>query len=241
MYTIEALAELLTSNGIDSPYSTDYDSPALAAWKAANPHKTAPYSDFPMWKRLNLDESLLPDGWCLKVSNLFSERARAAFDAKVDAEIALLPPALRLAIEKSRHGKQSPKPADLSDLVKTAMTDRRYPSETGRENRDGSRMLIGPSPYQPKPGCNLRMKLKQAVQFEYQQASYADHTRYVIPVEAKGEVGDLNVCRQNLRDFCEALRTHTGLAGSGCTWSAELVETAEGLVVMLDCRASICD
>jgi hypothetical protein len=93
--------------------------------------------------------------------------------------------------------------------------------------------------YKPVGDSKARLILKDAICFGYSQESYADHSYFAVSVRAEDEY-DMTVMRQNLAHFCAALRTHNGLAGSGCTWSASLYE-GEHPFVVFNCRVSISD
>lgn len=161
----------------------------------------------------------LPDFWSLDVWAVLSERAAAKHKESLAASIAAV------ANRPIRERLMAMLLAGREHMVKA-------------ERRDLSELRPVRS-FTAKGGCTARMKLGQAVIYAYEQASYADHSRYLIPVE--GEVGDLGVCQSNLHAWCEAIRSHNGMAGSGCTYSALLVVTPDGAYVELDCRASISD
>jgi len=116
-------------------------------------------------------------------------------------------------------------PSDLRDLVKL--------SQVGRSTNHGK-------PYQPITGSGLSARFRDAVCYAYEQASYADHSRYIVPMDVVGPV-NLEVSRKNLNNFLWSLKTHNGFAGSGCTWSGSLFEHDGQYIMVLDCRASISD
>ena len=162
----------------------------------------------------------LPNGWVIDVRQVLDERARAAHAAAMlDAAAHFdTTPAIRARLIAEAGGRyfRAPEVRDLSRLLQPV---RAYPAPSG--------------------ACTARLQLRAAVSYAYEQASYADHSRYLIPVA--GAIGDLAACRQNLASWAEAIRTHTGMAGSGCSYSATLVVTDDGAYVHLDQRASISD
>lgn len=131
-------------------------------------------------------------------------------------------------------GRFEIKADSLAWMCKTATQDRRRETTI-----NGKRVLLGPTPYQPKGGCGMRLKLAKAVLYRYRQESYADHQEWVVPVEGAPE--DVAACRDNLYRFSEALRTTNGLAGYGSSYSFSMVETKAGWVVVVDQRSSIAD
>lgn len=126
----------------------------------------------------------------------------------------------------TREGLRDVKAVDLSSLA--------------RQARAGSRRQYGPAPYNPEPGCKALLRLREAVHVTWWHDSYADMAVYAVPVDILAGA-DLDVCRRNLSRFASALRTHTGLAGSGCTYEAALVQNEAGALVVLTQRASIPD
>lgn len=94
--------------------------------------------------------------------------------------------------------------------------------------------------YRPEAGCRASLKLKQAVSFSFTQESYADYTMYAVPVTVE-EGADSATCMRNLARFAAACRSHTGFAGSGSNYSAELITTKAGYVVVITDRSSIAD
>lgn len=223
MMTLEQIADTLESAGINSPFSTDYE--AAEAWRRVNPGRALNYSDHPMTDRLCLDTAQLPEGWRAAVHDLLARRRLAQLEAQADTAIEQLPEALRIVtLSQRRCRSYSPTAADLRYLWTM-------------NNRHGNRVN---NVYKGDPRCTLRLKLSNAVQIDYEQASYADHLRFVIPVEGECPT-DLSSCVANLAHFCDAIRTHNGFAGSGSSWTMELINTPAGLVVYADCRASISD
>lgn len=232
-YTIDQLADLFQEAGINSPFSVSYED--RIAWAKANPDaEVPPYNHFREHARLGLDESRLPKGWETAVHDALGRRRLAATAAKVEEKVKCIPEPIQTFIRENRRSTTfEPKKRDLSDLAKLATQDRRW---KGSDDK-----LYGPTPYKPEAGCNLRLLLKEAYCYDTEQAAYADHQRYVVPVRVDGEPGDLETCRRNLRAFMESLRTHNGMAGSGCNWEAQLHAMEDGFVVHLGCRASIMD
>ena len=223
MLTVEEIADKLQAAGIDSPFSTDYE--AVASWQKTNPGKPINYDEHRQVDRLHLPADDLPKGWRLAVANILNSRHIAKLEADSAELFGKLPEPLRtVALMHRRNLTFMPQSNDLSYLLSL-------------RNRNGDRVS---SVYKPDPRCTLRMKLSQAVRIDYEEASYATHSRYVIPVEGE-RPADLEPCRGNLTGFCEAIRTHDGFAGSGCSWTMSLIDTGNGFVVYADCRASISD
>lgn len=215
MMTHEQIADALGAAGIASPYGTDYA--AATAWQHANPGQRLNWDEHLEWHRLPLDRGQLPEGWESPVHRLLAQRALDALGQVADAAFAALPENVRAAATRRRRLRhRKPELVNLSSL----------------------RPVSGRA-YKPEPGCTMRLKLAEAVCYDYEQASYADHSRYVIPVE--GEPGDPAACARNLGRFCEAIRTHNGMAGSGASWTMALEQEPGGWVVVADCRASIAD
>lgn len=233
MKNIHEIADMFQAAGIDSPFAIDYQ--AAGSFREANPGAPIDYNDFRAHDRLGLDPAELPEHWMTDVHDILSQRRAAALSAEVEDFIrSSAPEALRdFLLTNRRVLCHRPKPADLRDLAKLAAQDLTQEGTQGRR--------YGKPAYQPEPGCNLRLKLREAWSYDYEQASYADHSRYIVPVEVQGEIGDRAVCNRNLRAFCQALRTHNGFAGSGDTWNAELIERDGTFLVILDCRSSISD
>jgi len=164
----------------------------------------------------------LPKRWESDVYYIGVERSRAKLKAQEEAAVesyagpAVIKRALQAMLADKPRCFKPPEVVDMSGLK--PLKDRKY---------------------KPAGGCGAKLKLKEAVSYGYSQESYADHSYYLIPVE--GEIGDASVCRSNLHQWCEAIRTHNGFAGSGSTFSAELVIEPDGAYVKLDIRASISD
>lgn len=187
----------------------------------------------------------LPEGWEYQVSAVLAadrDAEHARRDAERRAELvasfeAVENPAIRayLLTKVDERGYRKPEPNDCSYMAKLAQEDRRQPYE-----RNGETMLLGKGPYEPLPGCKAKLHLKQALAVGYTQEAYADHSYIAIPVTIE-EGSDLSVCRQNLYRFAQALRTHTGLAGSGSNWDFTLIETEAGAFVFANGRHSIAD
>lgn len=204
-----------------SPYSTDWDKENNKTGPASYlrvPALAEAVANFPQW-------------WTLDVSHVLDERRAAKRIANI-----------RASYEAVEH-------AAIREylLNRIDSTDARYlRAAEVRDESELCKLASAPDPtnkkpaYQPNPGCKARLKLKQAVMFYYEQASYADHSRYAVPVEFEG-TPDPAACAANLGKFCAALRTHNGFAGSGCTWTAELITNSTGSFVVMDCRASISD
>lgn len=126
----------------------------------------------------------------------------------------------------SRKGLRDVQPVDLSRLGVVA--------------RQGSGRTYGPRPYSPEGGGEARLRLREAVRFTWWHDSYADMAASAIPADiAPG--ADRAILRRNLARFAESIRSHTGLAGSGSTYEAELIENEAGALVVLTQRASIPD
>ena len=178
--------------------------------------------------------------WTFDVSAVLDQRAaQRRLEAKRQAANAQTNPAVRaylLGVVVGYRGRFEPKADDLSWMVAKAQEDRRRPTTI-----KGERVLLGPTPYTPKDGCPLRLKLKAAVHFGYTQEAYADHQEWVIPVEGEATDEQMLVCRANLGAFAEALRTANGLAGYGSNYSFALVRTTNGLAVIVNQRSSIAD
>jgi hypothetical protein len=95
--------------------------------------------------------------------------------------------------------------------------------------------------YVPDPACASMLHLSRAIHTATSQETYANYTTYLVPVTIPQDA-DLDVCRKNLGRFADCLRTHDGMAGSGCTWGAALHGDREtGFLVLLNRRASIAD
>lgn len=142
-------------------------------------------------------------------------------------------PAIRawMLAKMGQHGFfRAPKRRDLSDFVESA---KRTHDQWGKKR----------APFKPDPSCPLRLKLKDGVSFGYSQEAYADHSTTLVPVtgEIPKDEATLSRCRANLADFFRRADTHTGWAGSGANWSAELVVTELGAFAVVFCRASISD
>jgi hypothetical protein len=223
--TLEQIADAFEAAGYTSPFATDYAK--RIEWQNANPGKDVGFNDFDADKFMQIDATDLPSDWKSLVHGIMNKRRTDALEAAANAEFAKLPQAFQLAAESHRRKRTyKPETRDLSSLGELA-TDK-------RDTKYGRGM------YKADPKCSLRLKLKNAVQIGYEQESYADYARYLIPVEGERPT-DLSACRRNLGTFCEALCTTNGLAGFGSSWEMELIDTSAGLVVMAVSRSSISD
>ena len=210
------LADVIVAMGYDSPYSTMWDMPKDTE---GNFRKVA---DLPVFADRNL-----PNFWALDVSEVLTARAAAARKAKLAAGIEAVETTdairahLRAVFAAGERGFEMPKRYSLTYLRSLAA------SAEGRSHyRKNYRAAGTPT---------LALKLGEAVQYSYSQEAYADYVRYAVPFE--GSVADAVQAKANLRDFCEAITTHTGWAGSGSNWEADL---QDGFVVLTE-RASISD
>lgn len=97
------------------------------------------------------------------------------------------------------------------------------------------------APWAPKGACGLVMKLKEGVGFTHTQESYSDDSTTLIPVEGDLSKADLAMCQANVGSFFKCADTHTGMAGSGCNWSASVMTNEHGAFIHVHCRASIAD
>jgi hypothetical protein len=123
-----------------------------------------------------------------------------------------------LANANDRHA-QVPEPCDLRGVTRRALlTTSQYGKPRAAWTSHG--------------GCRLQMT--SALVFSHEQASYADHSRYIVPFTGT----PTEESTKRLTEFFCRADTHTGLAGSGSNWSVLSIE--DGFVVV-DCRASICD
>lgn len=183
-----------------------------------------------------------------KLDHVFSEQAKALFPATLDyydkvaigqawkrrqvkaaVEVFETTPAIRAyMLANLRDDSERPSICDLTFLAKAA---KRTVDQYGKTR----------PAYRPQGDCPLRLCLTKAVRFRYSQQAYADYSTTLIPV--KGEVDDagLAVCQRNLAAFVRYADSHTGMAGSGCNYSVELVRNEHGLLAVLTCRASIAD
>lgn len=152
---------------------------------------------------------------------------------------AILNPAVRaylLAQLESRAGEihrfqDCTQPNDMTGLFTAAIT---------RTHNQFGKVL---EPYKPDPACpSPSLKAREARCYYVGQNSYSDDQEYVIPVTVKeGTKVDLSLCGRRLSDLVRRADTHTGMAGSGSNWSAQLVSTEHGIVAVLHCRVSIAD
>lgn len=97
------------------------------------------------------------------------------------------------------------------------------------------------APWAAKGSCGLVMKLKEAVGFTHTQESYSDDSDTLVPVVGDVTKANLALCQQNVASFFKCGDTHTGMAGSGCNWTASIVTNAAGSFILVHCRASIAD
>jgi hypothetical protein len=216
----ETIADLFTAKGIESPFRS-----VSPMRKHDDGRYVMAYEEHPELVEAVAD---LPSPWDLDVAHILEARRKAkALEELRAAQARVEHAAIRayLLAQPASQYLRTPEVRDLSEMAKLATR-----GDLGN----------GKPVYSPLPGCKARLKLKEAVTFWYEQASYADHTRYAIPVEMEAGA-DVGVCRANLGRFCSALRTHNGFAGSGCTWTAELIVEPAGAFVVMDCRASISD
>lgn len=170
------------------------------------------------------------DSWKQVVDEELTRRAIARRHAALEASYAAQAPAVAaylLSLDLNTRGLRDAKAHDLRHLAKQAQ---RATSNNGLRHE----------PYRPEAGCTAKLHLRDAVHFSHTQESYSDHVAYVVPVTIAAGA-NLEVCRRNLQRFAAAARTHTGFAGGGSTYTAELVGTELGYVVVIDQRVSIPD
>jgi len=164
----------------------------------------------------------LPHGWYSDVSYVIDERKKSEWLA---ANVA--------AVEAWAG------PAPMKRRIMSAVACRGFRKpEAVRADLSGLKPVYGRS-YTPAGGCDAKLKLKESVLVSYEQNSYSDDLLYLIPVE--GDLGDAAICRSNLGLWCQAIRTHNGMAGSGCSYTTCLVVEPDGSYVELHCRSSISD
>lgn len=118
----------------------------------------------------------------------------------------------------------TPVPHDLSGLMRAIV---RTNDQYGRDR----------AVYTPSDG-GARLLLKQAVETDYIQDSYADLTIYKIPYT--GEIQDVSKSHAALSQVLRRADSHTGWAGSGCNWTVISIDTNRKVVV-IQCRSSISD
>lgn len=152
-----------------------------------------------------------------------TRRAVEAFDTTPAIRAYML-----AALDKDLRGCRAPEACDATHFAKASQ---RTTSQYGK-----------PRPaYQPKGDCALRLSLAKAVRFTYCQDSYADMSTTLVPVSGDVAKADLKACAANLSEFVRYADSHTGMAGSGCNYSAELVTNEHGAFAIIGCRASISD
>lgn len=215
------IADFLEQNDISSPYTTVYDKGRNAAGELP---KAIDFIDMAQFGEL-------PEFWTCDVADELGKRSSARHWADVSATVEAIETTetirefLRIECANRARGFRKPELRNLCDLAKLAM----------RSNMGNKKPI-----YVAESGCDARLHLSRAVCYAYSQESYADHSRYAVPVTI-AEGANVEVCKRNLSRFVEALRTHNGYAGSGCTWTAELHTLPAGAFVVFDCRASISD
>lgn len=97
------------------------------------------------------------------------------------------------------------------------------------------------SAFVPEGGCPLKLHAVGAVRFTYTQESYADHSTSLVPILGEATDEQLAICRRNLSALVRRMDSHTGMAGSGCNYTASVVKVEAGYVAVIECRASIAD
>lgn len=161
----------------------------------------------------------LPKFWTVDVANVLGERGTRARHAALRGVVETIDttPAIRQFLRENvgSRGFAEPKLVDLSGL------------RTSRRN--GVEATLGEW-----------VRLDAAVRFAYAQEAWADHIRWAIPIAIADDF-DVEARRHELARWCEALRTHTGWAGSGSTFSTELMVNPDGAFLVLDERVSIPD
>jgi hypothetical protein len=93
----------------------------------------------------------------------------------------------------------------------------------------------------PEGGCPLKLHAVGGVRFAYSQESYADHSTTLVPILGEATDEQLAICRRNLSALVRRMDSHTGMAGSGCNYTASVVKVEAGYVAVIECRASISD
>lgn len=160
----------------------------------------------------------LPKLWTVDVNHILGrrmkERDRAAH---ITAFSAIENEAIReyaLSLIDTRGVKAQPEYVDLTRTLRPNM---------GRT-------------YEPVGDCGAVLKAKESVSLVYEQQAYADIILTAIPYEITGTF-DRDTAARNLQRLGDAMRTHNGLAGSGCTYRFII---HDGFVVM-ETRVSISD
>jgi hypothetical protein len=97
----------------------------------------------------------------------------------------------------------------------------------------------GPQPYRPE-APQAKLHLKEAIYLGMDQAAYADHAYYAIPVTV-AEGADLKSLSQNLARIANAARTTNGYAGYGSTFDFYMHRVEDHTFVILNQRSSIAD
>lgn len=229
-----ALADLFEARGLDSPHSTMRD---YSKWWRLD-YRGKPFEECaPAWAGDPVLMQALegaPDFWSIDVSTVLSKRSLArAQAARMEATRTFeTTPAIRAYMLEhfDDRGARAPERCDMSWMIERA---KRTANQFGRPRE----------PWTPDASkCPLRLKLAEGVSFISTQEAYADHSTTIVPVEGPIPEGEmLAECRRRLSDFARRCDSHTGLAGSGTNWSADLIIRPEGAFALISGRHSICD
>lgn len=161
-------------------------------------------------------------------------RFKAEFEGKLEAFLTEHPqsPAMERAIRATCvYGERGAHAPALSDQSWWSSYLSRKTDPFGAGKFD--------APYAPEPS-GYTLLVKEAVSVSYVQDAYADLHTTLIPVKVS-EPTDIAAARRNLGKIADKIRTHNGWAGSGSSYSLELVVEDDGVYVRMSTRASISD
>jgi hypothetical protein len=159
------------------------------------------------------------------------EASRIRHAKRIAAEVETfetIPEIKSYILGKSRErGSCRPEKADYSSFFKSALE---------RKHTAFGKPL---APYNPKAGASgIKLQPAKAVRVHYAQEPYSDDSASAIPyVIEPGKPADLKVFQANVSELVSRANTHTGWAGSGCTYT---VSFHDGFVIV-HTRASIAD
>lgn len=175
----------------------------------------------------SITESVGYDNLCA-VSQLLHRRKVLAVVTAFETTDAIKAHMLSILDGNAERGLRAPEAKDMRSFAKSAQ------STTDQYGKPREA-------YKAEGGCELKLCLGEAVSFGYSQEAYADYSTYLIPVKGDVSKADINVCNRNISRFFKYSNTHTGYAGSGCSYDAHMIVNEKGALVVLTCRASISD
>lgn len=175
----------------------------------------------------------LPEFWSVDVADVMAKRESDRHRQRVMAAVGALdaPAVIKARLQADVAAGICCRVPEIKDLRFFCESAKRTTDQYGKAR----------PAYTPPADCKLTLKLSRAVLASYSQEAYADMSAYYVPVGGNVTSADYNACIRNLNAFVRYANTHTGWAGSGCSYSADLVIEGDAAYAVITCRASIAD